>query len=356
MVQDGVLLDGRNRLVACEKAGIAPVFREYKGESPVAFIIGVNLKRRHLTMGQKVALGLEIEPYFAKEAKKRMQAGIKPDPEAKVPQGRKPQSRDQAAKSVGLSGKTITNAKDIKKNAPDLFEKVKTGAMTVAAARKAMKARRDQEELTAAQKRITDSRRRKLESVCELRVCSCRALFESGLKPDAVITDPPYSKEFLAVFTELAEATRNVPLVAVMAGQSYLPEILRRLCEHLTYRWTLAYLTPGGQSAQQWKSKVNAGWKPIFLFGKSLDWFGDVVNSEVNDNDKRFHKWGQSESGMADLVDRLTRPGQLICDPFLGGGSTAVSALALGRRFVGCDVDKKAVDQTRRRLEGRKDA
>ena len=25
---------------------------------------------------------------------------------------------------------------------------------------------------------------------------------------------------------------------------------------------------------------------------------GDVIKSDVNDNDKRFHGWGQSESGM----------------------------------------------------------
>ena len=50
---------------------------------------------------------------------------------------------------------------------------------------------------------------------------------------------------------------------------------------------------------------------------------------------------------MADLVSRLTKPGDLVCDPFLGAGSTAVAALKLGRRFVGCDVDAKYVQQAR---------
>jgi len=45
----------------------------------------------------------EIEPYFAEEARKRMLAGVKSDPEENVPQGnsRKPQARDQAAAAVG---------------------------------------------------------------------------------------------------------------------------------------------------------------------------------------------------------------------------------------------------------------
>ena len=121
------------------------------------------------------------------------------------------------------------------------------------------------------------------------------------------------------MFTELAEAcaAASVPLVAVMSGQSYLPEVLRRLCEHLTYRWTLAYLTPGGQAVQLWAGKINTFWKPVLLFGEPTEWLGDVVSSKVNDNDKRFHTWGQSESGMADLVERLTKPGQPVKLPRL---------------------------------------
>jgi DNA modification methylase len=53
---------------------------------------------------------------------------------------------------------------------------------------------------------------------------------------------------------------------------------------------------------------------------------------------------------MVDLVRRLTKPGQLVCDPFLGAGTTAVAALKLGRRFVGCDIDAEAVEQARKRV------
>jgi DNA modification methylase len=95
--------------------------------------------------------------------------------------------------------------------------------------------------------------------------------------------------------------------------------------------------------------KVNTTWKPVLLFGESVDWFGDTATSKLND--KRYHHWGQSESGMADLIERLTKPGQLVCDPFLGGGTTAVVSLATGRRFVGCDIDESAVLKTRERVE-----
>ena len=347
--QSGVLLDGRNRIAACKLAGVEPRFIEYTGDSPVAFIVASNLARRHLNKGQKIAIALEIEPHFAEEAKKRQIRKPINSVVENVPQQK---SRDQAAAAVGVSGKLVSAAKAIREADPVRFEKVKQGTLSVAKAKKEIKAEQDKQALVAAQETISVEKSKSIESVCDLRVCSCAEMFASGIKPDAVITDPPYPVEFLPVFTELAEGCRaaGVPLVAVMSGQSYLPEVIRRLCEHLRYRWTLAYMTPGGQAVQQWQAKVNTAWKPVLLFGDSLEWFGDVAISKPNDNDKRFHGWGQSESGMADLVERLTRPGQLVCDPFGGAFTTALVSIALGRRFVGCDTSESCVEIGRSRV------
>jgi len=182
-----------------------------------------------------------------------------------------------------------------------------------------------------------------ISDVCDIRHCSADVLLSSGIRPDCIITDPPYPREYLPLYGLLAEKAVDVPLVAVMCGQTYLPEIMETMCRHLKYRWTLAYLTPGGKSVQQWPCKVNTFWKPVLIFGEALEWIGDVCSSKTNDNDKRFHDWGQSESGMADLVERLTKPGDLVCDPFAGAGTTAVVSLQLGRRFVGCDIDQACV-------------
>lgn len=169
-------------------------------------------------------------------------------------------------------------------------------------------------------------------------------------KVDIIITDPPYPAEFLPLFDDLAKfaaaALKPGGICAVMIGQSYLPQIVNSLGTHLNYHWTLAYLTPGGQAVQLWQRKVNTFWKPVLIYtnGEYVgEWLGDVTKSDVNDNDKNHHHWGQSESGMADLIARLSKPGQLVCDPFLGGGTTAVVCHELGRRFVGCDIDETAV-------------
>jgi len=280
-----------------------------------------------------------------------------------------------AAKMLGVSQETVrrdvdTNVSKPKPETAPILEKTydvdtnvskqpaapsgaKVAEMAAKAAGKEIKKEAAKEKKSKESNIITAESKKPLSSVCDLRNCSFSELFASGVKPDAVITDPPYPKEFLHLFNGLAECCENakVPVVAVMSGQSYLPEVMQSLCKHLKYRWTLTYLTPGGQSVQQWPAKINTFWKPVLLFGEANEWLGDVCKSAVNDNDKRFHDWGQSESGFADIVERLTKPGQLVCDPFLGGGTTAVVSLALGRRFVGCDIDIDCVNKTQQRIE-----
>jgi len=347
----GVLLDGHHRLAICQTLGLS--FKTTAVDLPDReaakdWIEANQLGRRNLTPDQASLLRGRRYQRMKKSVGKPVGIMGQSDPIS---------TAETLAHQHGVSPSTIKRdakrAEFVDSLPAERQRAVLDGTTTISKEIRRTRHVADEAELEAAQTKITTDARQNLASVCEVRVCSCADLFASGIRPDAVITDPPYQQEFLSVFSELAKAcaSADVPLVAVMSGQSYLPEVLRLLCEHLVYRWTLAYLTPGGQAVQQWSAKVNTTWKPVLLFGDATDWFGDVATSKPNDNDKRFHGWGQSESGMADLVERLTKPGQLVCDPFVGGGTLAVVALALGRRFVGCDVDSDAVKIARQRIE-----
>lgn len=173
---------------------------------------------------------------------------------------------------------------------------------------------------------------------------------------DVIITDPPYRGEYIPLYETLAKQAARIlrphGLLIVMCGQYHLPDVLRLMTPHIQYQWTGAYLTPGGQSPHIYPRNVNTFWKPVVWFGngKPRDCIGDVFKSAVNDNDKRFHNWGQSESGMRELIEKFTRPDDLILDPFLGGGTTGVVALNLHRRFIGIDIDPLSIATTEERI------
>lgn len=180
-----------------------------------------------------------------------------------------------------------------------------------------------------------------------------------------VITDPPYPREFLPEWRDMAQVMLDLgaqQLVA-MSGQSTLPEVIDLIGEawrppvdeyigeqRWRYRWCGAYLTIG-PATRVWGANVGTSWKPILVFdlGGERDFLTTDVFRSTGD-DKRSHHWGQNEDGIAALVEAFTKPGDLVVDPFLGGGTTAVVCKALGRSFIGCDINADAVKTTRERL------
>jgi len=60
-------------------------------------------------------------------------------------------------------------------------------------------------------------------------------------------------------------------------------------------------------------------------------------------------EWGQSETGFADLIG-FTRAGEIICDPCMGGETTRVAALRLGRFFIGVEKDPAAFKVAKARI------
>src|SRR5262249_24571961 len=65
-----------------------------------------------------------------------------------------------------------------------------------------------------------------------------------------------------------------------------------------------------------------------------------------------LHDWQQPQEPISHWVGRLTRPGDVVADPFVGSGTVAVACREHGRKFVGTEIDKKAFRVARGRLAG----
>ncbi len=51
-----------------------------------------------------------------------------------------------------------------------------------------------------------------------------------------------------------------------------------------------------------------------------------------------------------ECIDTLSKPGDLILDPYMGGGTTVVESLSLGRRVIGTDINSLSVFVTRTKV------
>ena len=135
ITHEGMVLDGRNRLLACELAGVKPEFKKWDGRgSPLAWAISANLIRRHLTASQRAAVALDLLPMLEEEAKQRQRLS--------AGRGKKGANKSATFSETGKASQiaatiTRTNSsyvekmKSINRAAPEVIAEVRSGVMTV---------------------------------------------------------------------------------------------------------------------------------------------------------------------------------------------------------------------------------
>jgi site-specific DNA-methyltransferase (adenine-specific) len=116
-------------------------------------------------------------------------------------------------------------------------------------------------------------------------------------------------------------------------------------------------------SALVWnKGRIGMGspWRhahEFILHARRADakWCGSGGETDVLDfapvhSSRRFHPVDKPDALLAKLISVTTERGDLILDPFAGGGSTLSAAKAHGRRAVGVEIEERYCEVIARRL------
>lgn len=147
----GKIIDGRRRLIACESIGVVPdtVDVDDSVDDPVAYVLSLNLHRRHLTASQGSMVAARARGFYDAKAKERMKAGgkeagrgrpkssnVKGQDQGPYPKANSSrQSRDEAAAAVGVSGRHVDRATNVLRDGvPELIQAVDAGKVSVRAA------------------------------------------------------------------------------------------------------------------------------------------------------------------------------------------------------------------------------
>jgi N6-adenosine-specific RNA methylase IME4/ParB-like chromosome segregation protein Spo0J len=123
-IHDEKVLDGRNRLRACEAAGVEPTFVEFTGNDPLGFVLSQNIKRRQLDASQLAMVAARIA---------NMRQGERTDlqPSANLQKV----SRGEAARLLNVSERSVASAAFVRDHAtPELVRAVDQGKITVSIA------------------------------------------------------------------------------------------------------------------------------------------------------------------------------------------------------------------------------
>ena len=65
----------------------------------------------------------------------------------------------------------------------------------------------------------------------------------------------------------------------------------------------------------------------------------------------RVHPNEKPVEMVAHFINNHTYPGDVVCDPFMGSGTTGVAAMRMGRKFIGIELDPGHFETAVRRIE-----
>jgi N6-adenosine-specific RNA methylase IME4 len=258
MFEDRVL-DGRNRLRACEAAGIEPVFTVYTGDDPVAFVVSLNLRRRHLDESQRAMVAAKLAT---------LRAGDNQHSEG-LPIGR-------SSELLNVGERSVARAREVQEHGtPELVHAVERGAVSVsAAADVATLSAQEQHKIVAQGEReilraAQDIRARKAEIRRSERIkrlaatCNQNTPFPSDRRYAVLYADPPWHFEVYNEESGVERAAGNHYSTMSLDEISALPIPSLATPDAVLFMWTTApHLQESFQVLAAWgfEYKTNAVW------------------------------------------------------------------------------------------------
>lgn len=177
-----------------------------------------------------------------------------------------------------------------------------------------------------------------------------------------IYTDPPYPKVFIQTYFDLGDIA---PVLLVDGGSLIsiiphfsLPVVINYISERLKWRWLLHMNQWDGAHARL-SMGVEITFKPMGWWVKNRfpksRWGGHtrdgiIITGKAGQN-KELHKWEQDIQWCEYYITKLAKEGELVLDPYIGSGTVAIACEKLGRKWIGCDIDEKAIETTINRLK-----
>lgn len=167
---------------------------------------------------------------------------------------------------------------------------------------------------------------------------------------DLICTDPPYGLDVAYdSFDDTQENLSNLiggvmPEMLRVAKRVMLTPGVQNIPLYPRYDWIIAWVYGTTNTWGKWGFN---SWQPILCYGKdpylenSMGARMDIIK-DSSLPPKEDHPCPKSMEFVRKMIVRgSVKDGDIILDPFLGSGTTAVAAKQLGRKFIGIELSEK---------------
>ena len=178
---------------------------------------------------------------------------------------------------------------------------------------------------------------------------------------DYIVTDPPYNvgKDVwdFGVLDLLDNCAKECARVLKKEGIMYwfvptrhLLKIGFLISQYIPYRWSFIWNTPNNMlTGDVGFSKYTA--ILIFSNAKSIHRNMQDLKSINWKPNKNGHPTPKPEVLIRYIVDKISKEEDLILDPFMGSGTTAIVCKQLNRKYIGFEINPEYILMANKRLE-----
>jgi site-specific DNA-methyltransferase (adenine-specific) len=196
----------------------------------------------------------------------------------------------------------------------------------------------------------------------DLYLGDCREILPTLGKVDAVVTDPPFNagKDFQNDALPEREWKSFCASVAAsflsLGADNYLVEVGKSdvsmraaLDARLPYRWAIAlnYTNAMRNGAVGYANFGLVYWYGGKCYKRYMDRIDAALESTV---DEFKHPSPKEPRHYSRLIEMFSPDRGVICDPFMGSGTTGVAAVKLGRKFIGIEIEPRYFEIACRRI------
>lgn len=173
---------------------------------------------------------------------------------------------------------------------------------------------------------------------------------------DLVLTDPPYVIQYLELWDNLGQLARKVlkpgKFLVAYAGSFTFETQKTVLSKYLTFR-EMKEIRVLGIRDDGW-NKRNVGiaeTKPILIFQKEpLSEVCPRFDLKAGAMDKTWHEWGQPVSECVQLLHGFSEKGDLVFEPFAGGGTTIQACIETKRHCTAFEINNESFGKMKERF------
>lgn len=164
---------------------------------------------------------------------------------------------------------------------------------------------------------------------------------------DLVLTDPPYGvglaewDEKLVPMEWLTECRRVARTVAFTPGVTHM-------WKYPAPDWSFCWARPA--SVQRNGLGGFNHWELFLIYGRPKLLIDLVVLPHSGNTEQLDHPCPKPLPLLRSLVERLSDPGDIILDPFMGSGTTLRAAKDLGRKAIGIEIEERYCEVAAKRL------